>query len=506
MRSPMIVHPVKVFPSRTALPKTNQLAWKLAEVASSGAPILPEVAEMIVNRVIDNAAVAIAAINRQPVASARTQALAHPRAGGATLFGVPSAQRFECEWAAWANGVSVRELDMHDTFLAADYSHPADNIPPLLAVAQQCGRTGAELVRGIAVAYEIQMDLVRAICLHEYKKDHIAHLCPSVAAGLGAMLGLATDTIYQAIQQAVHVGFSTRQSRKGEISSWKAYAPAHAGKLAIEAVDRAMRGEKSPSPIYEGEDSVIAWMLGGPKSSYEVPLPAPGEPCRAILDSYTKEHSAEYQAQAWIDLAFRLRKQIPDLRAIREVTIHTSHHTHVVIGSGSNDPQKFDPNASRETLDHSLMFIFAAALNTGYWHHLKSYAPEVVRHPNVVALWQKIKTVEDPAWTARYHSTDPRTKAFGGRVEIVFADGHKLTDEIAVADAHPLGARPFARADYIRKFQTLSEDLVSPEEDARFVAAAQRLTELRADELNSLNVALPPGRLTCAERDRRGIF
>jgi len=502
----MIVHHVKVFPSRTPLPKAQQLAWTIAEVASSTAPIEPAVVEMIVNRVIDNAAVAVAAINRQPVANARTQALAHPRARGATIIGVPSDQRFECEWAAWANSVAVRELDMHDTFLAADYSHPADNIPPLLAAAQQCGRTGAELIRGVAVAYEIQMDLVRGVCLHEHKKDHIAHLCPSVAAGLGAMLGLDTDTIYQAIQQAVHVGFSTRQSRKGEISSWKAYAPAHAGKLAIEAVDRAMRGEKSPSPIYEGEDSVIAWMLGGPKSSYEVPLPAPGEPCRAILDSYTKEHSAEYQAQAWIDLAFRLRKQIPDLRAIRDVTIHTSHHTHVVIGSGSNDPQKFDPSASRETLDHSLMFIFAAALHTGFWHHVKSYAPEVVRHPEVIALWQLIKTVEDPAWTARYHAKDPRTKAFGGRVEIAFTDGRKLADEIAVADAHPLGARSFARADYIRKFQTLSEDLVSPEEGARFLAAAQRLPTLCADELDSLNLALPPGRLACAERDRRGIF
>ena len=74
---------------------------------------------------------------------------------------------------------------------------------------------------------------------------------------------LHAETIYQAVQQAVHVSFTTRQSRKGEICSWKAYAPAHAGKLAIEAVDRAMRGEGAPSPIYEGEDSVIAWMLDG---------------------------------------------------------------------------------------------------------------------------------------------------------------------------------------------------------------------------------------------------
>src|ERR1019366_3037525 len=328
----MITHHVKVYPSKVPLPKTEQLAWKIASVATDKAAIDSAAGEMVINRIIDNASVAIAAINRDPVANARTQALAHPRAKGAALFGVASKQRFDCEWAAWANGVAVRELDMHDTFLAADFSHPGDNIPPLLAVAQQCGCTGAQLLRGLAVAYEIQMDLVRAICLHEHKKDHIAHLCPSAAAGIGAMLGLDTDTIYQAVQQAVHVGFSTRQSRKGGISSWKACAPAHAGKLAIEAVDRAMRGEKSPSPIYEGEDSVIAWMLGGKDASYEVPLPAPGEPCRAILDSYTKEHSAEYQAQAWIDLAFRLRGKIPDLKSIREVTIHTSHHTHAVIG------------------------------------------------------------------------------------------------------------------------------------------------------------------------------
>src|SRR5438874_2156237 len=118
----MITHHVKVYPSKIALPKTEQLAWKLSSVAAGTAPILPEVAEMVANRIIDNAAVAIAAINREPVANARTQALAHPRGhGGATLFGISSDQRFDCEWAAWANGVAVRELDMHDTFLAADY-------------------------------------------------------------------------------------------------------------------------------------------------------------------------------------------------------------------------------------------------------------------------------------------------------------------------------------------------------------------------------------------------
>src|SRR6185369_9758065 len=108
-------------------------------------------------------------------------------------------------------------------FLAADYSHPGDNIPPLLAVAQQCGRDGAALVRGIATAYEIQVNLVRAICLHAHKIDHVAHLGPSVAAGIGTLLELAPALVYQAVQQALHVTTATRQSRKGQISSWKAF-------------------------------------------------------------------------------------------------------------------------------------------------------------------------------------------------------------------------------------------------------------------------------------------
>jgi len=299
------------------------------------------------------------------------------------------------------------------------------------------------------------------------------------------------------------VSFTTRQSRKGEISSWKAFAPAHAGKLALEAVDRAMRGEGAPSPIYEGEDSVIAWMLSGKDAVYHVPLPEPGEPKRAILESYTKEHSAEYQAQALIDLAFELRARIPDLARIQKIVIHTSHHTHYVIGTGSNDPQKFDPKASRETLDHSIMYIFAVALEDGRWHHVESYTPERASRPSTVALWRKIETREDPEWTRRYHATDPKEKAFGGRVEITLDDGTVISAEKAVANAHPLGARPFTRPDYVRKFRTLTEGLLAPREAERFLAAAEALPGLGAGELWQLNLALPAGALA---EGARGIF
>jgi len=488
-------HTVRSHRSAENLPRSEQLAWKIAAVAADLAPVDADVVEMIGNRIIDNAAVAVAALKRRAVANARAQAAAHPRRLGTTVFGLSPHYRVSPEWAAWANGVAVRELDFHDTFLAADYSHPGDNIPAILAVAQHCGRTGRDLVRGVASAYEIQVGLVKGICLHEHKIDHIAHLCPSTAAGIGAMLGLETELIYQAVQQALHVSTATRQSRKGEISSWKAYAPAFAGKMAVEAVDRALRGENAPSPAYEGEDGFIAWLLGGPSAEYEVPLPETGEPKRAILETYTKEYSAEYQSQALIDLARGMSSRIGDDSRVREIVIHTSHHTHYVIGSGAQDPQKTDPKASRETLDHSLMYIFAVALQDRDWHHERSYAPSRASRPDTVALCRKIRTIEDPDWTLRYHSRNPQEKAFGGRVVITLDDGRVIEDEIAVADAHPLGARPFHRSDYIAKFQSLADGIIALWEQDRFLGTIERLEKLTPEGLAGLTVSAPRGRL-----------
>jgi 2-methylcitrate dehydratase len=499
-------HTVKVYPSEKPLAKEDQLAWKIAEVAADPVAVSDAVTDMVINRIIDNASVAIASVNRHPVASARAQAIAHPRSGGAAIFGMPNDQRFHAEWAAWANGTAVRELDFHDTFLAADYSHPGDNIPPVLAVAQQLNKSGADLLRGLATGYEIQIDLVKGICLHEHKIDHIAHLGPSAAAGIGTLLGLDTDTIYQSVQQALHTTISTRQSRKGAISSWKAFAPSHAGKLAIEAVDRCMRGEGAPSPIYEGEDSVIAWILDGPDANYTVPLPGPGEAKAAILESYTKEHSAEYQSQALIDLAFRVREGISDWNDVESIKLYTSHHTHYVIGTGAKDPQKMDPTASRETLDHSIMYILAVALQDGEWHHVRSYAPERAQREDTVRLWHSISTEEDPDWTKRYHEPDPDKRAFGGRLEVTLKSGEKIVDELAVANAHPAGARPFARDNYINKFKTLTDSIISKSESDRFLELVQNLPDLDAAGVNEINVQVDATQVENNTPDTKGIF
>ena len=85
----MKMHEVRVHPSKSDLTRDDQLAWKIAQVAADKVAVPRDVTAMIINRIIDNAAVAVASVNRRPVITARDMALAHSRRGGATVFGMP---------------------------------------------------------------------------------------------------------------------------------------------------------------------------------------------------------------------------------------------------------------------------------------------------------------------------------------------------------------------------------------------------------------------------------
>lgn len=489
----MVVHEVRVHPSSAQLPRQAQLTWKLAELAATAPSPTPAVAEMVACRVIDNAGVALAAIDRRPVATARAMALAHPRSGGATLFGLPRVVQVHAEWAAWANATAVRELDFHDC--APPAAHPGDNIAPLIAVAQQMGCDGAALVRAIAVAYEIQVALGRGIPLAPSQKEQTGHLCPATTAGLGALLRLPVTTIYQALNQSVLISQSTRQTRKGAMTSWKAFVPGHSGKLAIDAIDRAMRGEASPSPAYEGESGVIAYMLGGPDACYHVALPAPGEPLGAILQTFTKAHAAVNHAQAFIDLAIELRVGV-DLNRVREVVVRTNSAVHNIIGSGANDPEKSNPDASRETLDHSLSYTVAVALEDGSFHHERSYAHSRAHRPGTIALWRKVHSVVDPVWEAQHRQARPERPALGGQLELHLDDGRVIAGEKPIADAQIGGARTMDRTGYEAKFRALAGPVMDAGALEAFLALAYQLSGASSEALRRLNPSctLPPDR------------
>ena len=147
-----------------------------------------------------------------------------------------------------------------------------------------------------------------------------------------------------------------------------------------------------------------------------------------------------------------------------------------------------DPNASRETLDHSIMYIFAVALEDGEWHYINSYTQKRANTKSTVELWKKIKTFEDKKWTKKYHDPNPKKKCFGGHIIIKMKDGSKIAEQISVANAHPNGKNPFKRKNYIRKFKTLTSNIIDSEESERFLNDVQNLRNISKSELHKLNI------------------
>ena len=163
-----------------------------------------------------------------------------------------------------------------------------------------------------------------------------------------------------------------------------------------------------------------------------------------------------------------------------------------------------DPNASRETLDHSIMYIFAVALEDADWHHVKSYTKQRANRKSTIKIWKSITTFEDKKWTKKYHDPNPKNKSFGARVVVTLNNGKKITEQLDRADAHPYGARPFKRQNYINKFLTLTDGILDKKESARFLKVVQNLKNLKAGELNKLNIQVKRSQIK--KNIKQGIF
>ena len=163
-----------------------------------------------------------------------------------------------------------------------------------------------------------------------------------------------------------------------------------------------------------------------------------------------------------------------------------------------------DPNASRETLDHSIMYIFAVALEDGDWHHVKSYTKSRANKKSTIKIWKSITTYEDKKWTKKYHDPNPKNKSFGAKVVITLNNGKKITEQLDRADAHPYGSRPFKRKNYIHKFITLTENILDKKESERFLKNVQNLRKLKPGQLDRLNVELKKNKIR--RNLRKGIF
>ena len=150
------------------------------------------------------------------------------------------------------------------------------------------------------------------------------------------------------------------------------------------------------------------------------------------------------------------------------------------------------------------MYIFAVALEDGKWHHVKSYTKTRAKRKSTLKIWRSIKTHEDKKWTKKYHNPNPKKKSFGAKVIVTMNNGKKVTEELDRADAHPYGARPFRRQNYIQKFLTLTDGILDKKESFRFLKTVQNLKNLKSGELNKLNIQVKRSQIK--KNTKKGIF
>src|ERR1700687_258268 len=209
---------------------TRTLAHQLAKYACElkFEDLSKEVVHEVKRRVIDSLGCALGAWNEEPCAIARSVASEFSARNGSTIIG--TAHKAPPDWAAFANGCCIRYFDYNDTYLSKEPAHPSDNISAALAIAEDLGSTGRDLITAIALAYEVQCRLCDAASIRARGWDHVTYGTFSTALASGKLMKLDPRNTHHAVNIAGVAGAAMRQARVGELSHWEGVGLANAGR------------------------------------------------------------------------------------------------------------------------------------------------------------------------------------------------------------------------------------------------------------------------------------
>ncbi len=296
------------------------------------------------------------------------------------------------QFAAFANGTMSRYLDFNDTYDGKEFSHPSDNIFPIIAVAEAEGKSGKDVILGVALAYEIQCRLADAASLWRKGWDHVIYGLVSVSAASARVMGLSEKQVEQAINISLNSHLTMRQLRVGELSMWKAMAFSNSARNAIFAALLAKNGMTGPSPVFEGEMGF--WNEVSGKFALDTSKFGNSKNRFKINDTLVKYFPAETRSQSAIWCALEAKRAIKSVDEIKSVEIGTNEGGLKIIGSGK---EKWDPK-TKETADHSLPYIVAVALMDGDVD-LKSFTERRFRDKKTLEFMKCITVKERKEFT-----------------------------------------------------------------------------------------------------------
>jgi 2-methylcitrate dehydratase len=334
--------------------------------------------------------------------------------------------------AAFNIGAMIRWLDFNDTWLAAEWGHPSDNLGGILAVADYLSRNGKplnvrELLTAMIKAHEIQGVLALENSFNRVGLDHVLLVRVASTAVVAAMLGGTREQVINAVSNAWIDGGALRTYRHApNTGSRKSWAAGDATSRAVRLALFALKGEMGyPSALSAKQWGFQDVLFGGKTLS----LPQP-------LGSYVMEnvlfkisYPAEFHAQTAVEAAMTLHEQVCDrLDLIERVVIETQEPGVRII-------DKTGRLANPADRDHCIQYMVAIPLLFGRLG-AADYEDEVARDPRVDALRERMVVRENTEFTRDYYAADKRY--IGNAVQVFFRDG-TATQRIAVD--YPIGHR-----------------------------------------------------------------
>jgi 2-methylcitrate dehydratase len=334
--------------------------------------------------------------------------------------------------AAFNIGAMIRWLDFNDTWLAAEWGHPSDNLGGILAVADYLARNGGslkvrDLLTGMIKAHEIQGVLALENSFNRVGLDHVLLVRVASTAVVTAMLGGTREQIINAVSNAWVDGGALRTYRHApNTGSRKSWAAGDATSRAVRHALFALKGEM-------GYPSVLTAKTWGFQDAIfrggTIRLPQ-------ALGSYVMEnvlfkisYPAEFHAQTAVEAAMSLHPQVRDrLDSVERIVIETQEPAVRII-------DKTGPLSNPADRDHCIQYMVAIPLLYGRLT-AHDYEDEIARDPRVDALREKMEVRENPTFTQEYYA--PEKRYIGNAVQVFFRDGSQ-TDRVAVD--FPIGHR-----------------------------------------------------------------
>jgi 2-methylcitrate dehydratase len=442
---------------------------------------------------IDSIAVSLGALTHRAAQAARRHAYRFAvRDGGCVLWG--TSQRAAPELAALTNGVLLRCYDHNDFFVGLKNSgHPSDMVAGVVAAAEWKGVSGAELLTAIAIGYEVVAAAFDAFSTAPGGWDYTNLVALGAACAIARVLGLDAEQSAQALAMTVIGHFASDEiesgdlNTRGDLTMWKRFNGSDAVRNAFQACLLASVDVEGAVRPFVGKLGFIA-KLANANDSIEVlrdRLAADRAPTR-ITESYMKRWPVGSLAQSAIRAALEAREQVADLSRISAVRVYAEEGAYEHLVKIRQDP--WHP-VSRETADHSLPYVVAAAVLDGYIR-MDSFAPSMVANAGRQRFLNDTVTVTPAPELGTIAGGKHKRAADGylSRVEIELDDG-----TIVHGDAKPFPghrSNPFTDADLAAKLRENAEPFIGAEATQRLTLVLSHVEHCRyTSELTGLLVA-----------------